>query len=283
MGATGKLVPTGPTVTVRFERRVSAPPEDVWAALTDPKQIEAWLAEAEFEATEGGKVHLVWPDQGEMHGSVTKYHPHEELEYSWNEVVGHVAPALRARALRRGGARCSARALRHLARGRAGVRRGLAVAPRGARRRARGQRVGRGGPRRALRGAAPAYDTAARAAVGQALPARRRTGRCRGRQAGERDDAEHGAGGVDARREPPRRRRPSARRPSMPPSSADLARPWRRCPRRRSRRPRTAGPRRASRRASASCRRRRSSTRNSVYGIVGSVAVLRAEARRPSP
>ena len=75
MGATGKLVPTGPTVTVRFERRVAAPPEDVWAALTEPKQIEAWLAEAEFEATEGGKVHLVWPDQGEMHGSVTKYRP----------------------------------------------------------------------------------------------------------------------------------------------------------------------------------------------------------------
>jgi uncharacterized protein YndB with AHSA1/START domain len=88
MGATGKLVPTGPSVTVRFERKVSAPPEDVWAALTEPKLIEAWLAQAEFEANEGGKVHLVWPDQGEMHGSVTKYHPHTELEYSWNESTG---------------------------------------------------------------------------------------------------------------------------------------------------------------------------------------------------
>jgi uncharacterized protein YndB with AHSA1/START domain len=88
MAVTGKLVPTGPTVTVRFERAVSAPPEEVWAALTDPKQIESWLAEAEFDATEGGKVHLVWPDQGEMHGSVTKYHPHHELEYSWIESSG---------------------------------------------------------------------------------------------------------------------------------------------------------------------------------------------------
>jgi uncharacterized protein YndB with AHSA1/START domain len=85
MGATGKLEPTGPTITVRFDRTVAAPPEVVWLALTDPKQIESWLAEAEFEAAEGGKVHLVWPGQGEMHGSVTKCVPHSELEYSWRE------------------------------------------------------------------------------------------------------------------------------------------------------------------------------------------------------
>jgi uncharacterized protein YndB with AHSA1/START domain len=88
MGATGKLEPTGPTVTVRFERTVSASPEEVWAALTDPTLIEGWLAEAEFEPSEGGKVHLVWPGQGEMHGSVTKFVPHRELEYSWREASG---------------------------------------------------------------------------------------------------------------------------------------------------------------------------------------------------
>jgi uncharacterized protein YndB with AHSA1/START domain len=89
MGATGKLVKTGPTVTVRFERTVTASPEQVWAALTEPDQIESWLTQAEFEAAEGGKVHLVWPDdQGEMHGSVTKYDPHQQLEYSWNESSG---------------------------------------------------------------------------------------------------------------------------------------------------------------------------------------------------
>jgi uncharacterized protein YndB with AHSA1/START domain len=89
MAATGMLVPTGPTVTVRFERSVSATPEEVWSALTDPAIIEGWLAEAEFEAAEGGKVHLVWPDgQGEMRGSVTKCVPHRELEYSWNESSG---------------------------------------------------------------------------------------------------------------------------------------------------------------------------------------------------
>jgi len=107
MGATGELVPTGPTVTVRFERTVSAPPEEVWAALTDPTLIEGWLTQAEFEPAEGGKVHLVWPDdQGEMHGSVTKFVPHRELEYSWNESSGtsllhfEVEPAVSGSTLR---------------------------------------------------------------------------------------------------------------------------------------------------------------------------------------
>jgi uncharacterized protein YndB with AHSA1/START domain len=89
METTGRLDATGPTITVRFEREVAATPEVVWAALTDPAQLEGWLAPAEFEAKEGGRVHLTWPDgQGEMHGSVTKIVPHSELEYSWNEATG---------------------------------------------------------------------------------------------------------------------------------------------------------------------------------------------------
>lgn len=85
---TGTLEPTGPTITVRFEREVRATPEQVWAALTEPELLERWLAQAEFEPTVGGRVHLVWPDQGEMHGSITKLNAHEELEYSWNEATG---------------------------------------------------------------------------------------------------------------------------------------------------------------------------------------------------
>jgi uncharacterized protein YndB with AHSA1/START domain len=85
MDATGKLEPMGPSVTVRFTRTVAAPPQAVWEALTEPKLLEAWLAHAEFDAAEGGAVHLVWPGQGEMHGSVLTCVPTSELEYSWNE------------------------------------------------------------------------------------------------------------------------------------------------------------------------------------------------------
>jgi uncharacterized protein YndB with AHSA1/START domain len=43
-----------------FERRLNHPVERVWAALTEPDQIEAWLARAELEPRAGGHVHLEW-------------------------------------------------------------------------------------------------------------------------------------------------------------------------------------------------------------------------------
>ncbi|HLK44419.1 MAG TPA: SRPBCC domain-containing protein [Acidimicrobiales bacterium] len=85
MDVTGRLDQVGPSVTVTFERELAATPERIWAALTEPPQLAAWLAEAEFDAVEDGAVHLVWPDKGEMHGAVTVLRPHEVLEYSWHE------------------------------------------------------------------------------------------------------------------------------------------------------------------------------------------------------
>lgn len=85
MSATGVLKPTGETVTVQFDRPIDAAPERVWSAITDPAQLCEWLAEAELEGIVGGKVHLVWPGQGEMRGVVTVFEPNEVIEYSWNE------------------------------------------------------------------------------------------------------------------------------------------------------------------------------------------------------
>jgi uncharacterized protein YndB with AHSA1/START domain len=90
MEATGGLERTGDTLTVRFDRAVSASPEQLWAALTDPKVIEQWLAEAELDASVGGKVHLVWPGQGEMHGVVLACDPPRVLEYTWTEAASSV-------------------------------------------------------------------------------------------------------------------------------------------------------------------------------------------------
>jgi uncharacterized protein YndB with AHSA1/START domain len=85
MGATGQLKATGSTVTVQFDRSIDAPPEHVWAAITEPRLLGEWLADAELEGIVGGKVQLVWPGQGEMRGVVTVFEPNEVLEYSWNE------------------------------------------------------------------------------------------------------------------------------------------------------------------------------------------------------
>jgi uncharacterized protein YndB with AHSA1/START domain len=85
MGATGVLKASGSTITVQFDRAITATPEEVWAAITEPRLLSEWLAEAQLEGIVGGKVHLVWPGQGEMRGVVTVCEPLEVLEYSWNE------------------------------------------------------------------------------------------------------------------------------------------------------------------------------------------------------
>ena len=45
---------------LRFERRLDHPVERVWRALTEPDELAAWLALAELELTEGGRVVLTW-------------------------------------------------------------------------------------------------------------------------------------------------------------------------------------------------------------------------------
>lgn len=45
---------------LRFERRLAHPIERVWAAITEPKELVGWLAEAELDLVEGGSVVLRW-------------------------------------------------------------------------------------------------------------------------------------------------------------------------------------------------------------------------------
>jgi uncharacterized protein YndB with AHSA1/START domain len=55
------------TRVLRFERRLNHPIGRVWAALTEPREIEAWLARAEIDLREGGRVRLEWLNADE-HG-----------------------------------------------------------------------------------------------------------------------------------------------------------------------------------------------------------------------
>ena len=43
---------------IGFERRLRHSPERVWNALTTPEGLACWLAEAEIDATPGGKMEL---------------------------------------------------------------------------------------------------------------------------------------------------------------------------------------------------------------------------------
>ena len=77
----------GERVTLRFDRVIPASPTATWSALVDPSMLKEWLAEAEFDASVGGAVHLVWPGQGEMRGTVQVCEVPSLIEYTWDEAT----------------------------------------------------------------------------------------------------------------------------------------------------------------------------------------------------
>ena len=75
---------------VRFQRRLRHPIQKVWDAITEPDQIEAWLARAEVELQQGGRVHLEWlntDEEGKRYegadatGVISRLDPPNLVEY----------------------------------------------------------------------------------------------------------------------------------------------------------------------------------------------------------
>lgn len=91
---------TGPA-TVHIQRVLSAPPETVWAYLTEADKCAQWLAAINADLKEGGKVVLSFnnnaltphdeetPEEfkdrtcGEQQGTILIYDPPRTLSYSW--------------------------------------------------------------------------------------------------------------------------------------------------------------------------------------------------------
>jgi uncharacterized protein YndB with AHSA1/START domain len=86
MDVTGRLEPTGSTVTVRHERAIDADPAEVWRALTEPSLLEQWLAPTKLDGRVGGAIVVTWPDdQGEMRGTIRVLDEPSVLECTWSE------------------------------------------------------------------------------------------------------------------------------------------------------------------------------------------------------
>ena len=86
----GTIEKRGDTSVLRFERHLRHPIERVWRAITEPDEIEAWLARADLELAEEGRVALEWLNTDEngqryegsvVTGTVTKLDPPRLLEY----------------------------------------------------------------------------------------------------------------------------------------------------------------------------------------------------------
>lgn len=82
----GTVEMRGDRYTLRYERHLAHSVADVWAAITAPEQLVAWLAEAEIELVEGGAVVLRWlntdteGNHAVAHGTITRLEPPHLLE-----------------------------------------------------------------------------------------------------------------------------------------------------------------------------------------------------------
>jgi uncharacterized protein YndB with AHSA1/START domain len=71
----------------RVERSVDVPlePERAWETVTDPDELERWLApDVELDLREGGDVFIRDDDGRERHGTVVTVEPPQRLVYTWD-------------------------------------------------------------------------------------------------------------------------------------------------------------------------------------------------------
>ncbi len=85
----GSITKEAESYNVTFDRRFSAPIERVWAALTEPAQLSAWLASATVTPGVGGRIELrLGADEqdasGHCRGTILVWNPPHALEYEWN-------------------------------------------------------------------------------------------------------------------------------------------------------------------------------------------------------
>jgi uncharacterized protein YndB with AHSA1/START domain len=85
VGGPGRLRFEGETATIVFRRQLRHSIQDVWAAITEPAQIEAWLmAKVEREDSRGGRLEMEHPNGVRATGRVLEWLPPRIYEYEWN-------------------------------------------------------------------------------------------------------------------------------------------------------------------------------------------------------
>ena len=70
------------TFTVRRSIRISAPRENVWAAVTDPVHISRWFGPTELD--DHGVGTISFPDYGAVPLRVVTVDPQQSVSYRWN-------------------------------------------------------------------------------------------------------------------------------------------------------------------------------------------------------
>ncbi len=72
------------TRAVEAEIEIDAPPEVVWRALTDARELERWFPlEARVEPGEGGSVFMSWKNEYQGDSRITVWEPGRHLQITW--------------------------------------------------------------------------------------------------------------------------------------------------------------------------------------------------------
>lgn len=83
----GIVSPSGDAFAVSFERRLSAPVDAVWAAVTDREQLRRWFTDTAIEPRAGGDVLVDFGESGSARGTVLAWEPPHLLEFEWRSEV----------------------------------------------------------------------------------------------------------------------------------------------------------------------------------------------------
>ena len=71
---------------VRREVVLPVEPERAWELITDPDELEGWLAdEVELEPEAGGGVHVTFEDGEQRWGTVEEVEPERRLAFRWGD------------------------------------------------------------------------------------------------------------------------------------------------------------------------------------------------------
>ncbi len=94
VGGPGLLEVDQEKASITFRRRLRHPIQDVWAAITDPKQVEVWfLTKVRRDDARGGRLEMEHPNGIRATGRVLEWRPPRAYEYEWNLPPGPNNPA----------------------------------------------------------------------------------------------------------------------------------------------------------------------------------------------
>ncbi len=92
-GGPGRLEADGQKATLTFRRQLAHPIREVWEAITEPRQVEAWfMVKLRRDPGVGGRLEMEHPNEVRATGRVLVWDPPRIYEYEWNLPPGPNQP-----------------------------------------------------------------------------------------------------------------------------------------------------------------------------------------------